>query len=94
MTTGKILEDRKKDYGSFSELATMERAMKKAIAHKVPMIEEDYKVTALGMIIHKIARIVNGNSSKIDTWQDIAGYAELVVNELKKVENVSNTKAY
>ena len=94
MTTGKILEDRKKDYGSFVEQAKLTQELKKVIAPKVSSIDEDFKKEALAMILHKIARIVNGNSSKIDTWQDIAGYAELVVNELKKVENVSNTKAY
>jgi hypothetical protein len=33
---------------------------------------------ALDMILHKIARIVNGNPNETDHWHDIAGYATLV----------------
>lgn len=38
---------------------------------------------ALEMIAHKIARILNGNPNKIDSWEDIAGYAILVAERLK-----------
>jgi hypothetical protein len=34
------------------------------------------------MILHKIARIVNGDSNYADSWHDIGGYAKLVVDEL------------
>ncbi|RUO17092.1 hypothetical protein EJK55_1172 [Moraxella catarrhalis] len=34
------------------------------------------------MIAHKISRLIAGDSYFIDTWRDIAGYAQLVVNEL------------
>ena len=39
---------------------------------------------ALEMIQHKIARIINGDPNYADSWVDIAGYAQLVVNELEK----------
>ena len=37
---------------------------------------------ALGMIMHKIARILNGGHRQSDTWQDIAGYATLAEREI------------
>ena len=36
----------------------------------------------LGMIMHKIARILNGGHRQSDTWQDIAGYAILAEQEI------------
>ena len=39
---------------------------------------------SLEMICHKIARILNGDPNYIDNWTDIAGYAVLVEQELRK----------
>jgi hypothetical protein len=39
---------------------------------------------ALDMIVHKIARILNGNPNVHDHWHDIAGYATLIANRLEK----------
>jgi hypothetical protein len=41
---------------------------------------------SLDMICNKIGRIVNGDPRLIDSWLDIAGYAQLVVDELTKEE--------
>jgi hypothetical protein len=38
------------------------------------------------MIAHKIGRIVNGDPDHVDSWVDIAGYAQLVADELQGVE--------
>ena len=38
---------------------------------------------ALFMVLHKVARIVNGDFNYDDSWRDIAGYATLVANELE-----------
>jgi sulfur carrier protein ThiS len=40
---------------------------------------------SLDMIANKIARIVNGDPYYKDSWQDIAGYAQLIVNKLDKM---------
>ena len=42
----------------------------------------DDKKEALGMIAHKIARILNGDPEYGDSWHDIAGYAKLVEDSL------------
>ncbi len=44
-------------------------------------LDSDQKV-ALEMIAHKIARIINGNPSHVDSWHDIAGYATLIEQRL------------
>lgn len=41
---------------------------------------------ALDMIAHKIGRIINGNPYYTDSWVDIAGYAQLIVDELEADE--------
>lgn len=38
---------------------------------------------ALEMIAHKIGRILNGDPMYDDSWVDIAGYAQLIVNEIR-----------
>jgi len=42
------------------------------------------KKESLEMIVHKIARIINGNSNNYDSWHDIQGYAALISNDLQK----------
>ena len=37
------------------------------------------------MIAHKIGRILNGDPNYADSWVDIAGYAQLVANELEGI---------
>jgi len=37
------------------------------------------------MILHKIARIVNGDPDYTDSWHDIAGYAKLVEDRLNGI---------
>ena len=40
----------------------------------------------LGMIAHKIGRILSGNWREPDHWRDIAGYATLVADRLERGE--------
>lgn len=44
----------------------------------------EYVVEGVGMICHKLARIANGDPLYDDSWQDIAGYATLVVQRLRE----------
>ena len=89
MSLNKILNQRTKDYGDFKEFSYLSQDLKQrvnlSLYNREPMNE--YKREALSMILHKIARIVNGNENKIDSWQDIAGYATLVVEQLEKEQN-------
>jgi hypothetical protein len=42
-----------------------------------------YQRESLEMIAHKISRIVNGDANYMDSWVDIAGYAQLVIDKLQ-----------
>ena len=46
---------------------------------------------ALDMIAHKIGRIINGNPYYTDSWVDIVGYAQLIVDELEGKEGKVTT---
>ena len=46
---------------------------------------------ALDMIAHKLGRIINGNPYYVDSWVDIVGYAQLIVNELETDEGKVTT---
>lgn len=41
------------------------------------------KMESLDMIVHKIARILNGDSNYKDNWDDLQGYAKLVSDKLE-----------
>lgn len=43
----------------------------------------DPQVTSLEMIALKVARILQGDNEHIDSWRDIAGYAELAAIEIE-----------
>lgn len=85
MQTEQLLLERATQYGDFSDLARLARQFKNVMTNSSnwnglnPMQQE-----ALDMIVHKIARILNGDPNLEDSWNDIAGYAKL---PLKYKEN-------
>jgi len=77
-----ILEQTLKEresYGDFADTAKIAQEMKRAI-HFTPSRLSDVEKESISMIIHKMARAVNGEFN-IDDWVDIAGYAMLVVKD-------------
>ena len=80
------LDARAQDYGKFKDGAALMQAMKRTLADHARMHNKtfaDDQWEALEMIVHKMARIVNGNSDKVDSWVDIAGYATLIADRLQ-----------
>ena len=79
------LQQRESTYGSFKDLAEVSRQLRivvnSALKRKNKTLDA-YQEESLNMILHKIARIVNGDSNYADSWHDIGGYAKLVVDEL------------
>jgi len=68
-------------YGHFEDHAQISQDLKRVIAEGLKARDKtllDNEQEALDMICHKIARIINGDSTVVDTWHDIAGYAELI----------------
>lgn len=79
-----ILEARGKQYGVFAVQAEYSVMLKNAIRQHIKYSDMSAdKKEALDMILHKIARILNGNSDHVDSWVDIAGYAKLVADNLE-----------
>ena len=77
-----VLKERGKRYGSFTGQASLSQSFKQLIALSRDRLKYDQQ-EALEMIVHKIARILNGDPNYADSWVDIAGYATLVANRLE-----------
>ena len=84
----KTLIERGNRYGEFHSQAAVTQALKYVMQHN-PNIEGVWDLLtgsqreALEMIAHKISCILNGDPNYRDSWIDIAGYAQLVADELK-----------
>ena len=78
-----ILAERGKNYGEFQDCARIAQSLKQHIRTYGDLLAPD-QAEALEMVFHKAARILNGDPNHIDSWLDISGYAQLVVDRLKK----------
>lgn len=80
-----MLAERGEQYGEFDELAEISQDLKEniGIRNGWDNLTSDQK-ESLEMICHKIARILNGDPNYIDSWADIAGYAQLIVQRLER----------
>ena len=88
MEIDQILEERGSRYGDFGSQAIITQNIKAAMRHspnwnKLP---NDMK-ESLEMVAHKIGRILNGDPSYADSWVDIVGYTQLVVDRLERGQN-------
>lgn len=90
-----ILEERGSRYGEFKGHATITQALKRNFSiysvnyHKLT----PSMVEAIDMIFHKLGRIGNGDPNYLDSWIDIVGYTQLVIDELNAAsESASNKK--
>jgi hypothetical protein len=87
-----ILTERGTRYGIFSSHASITQDIKEAMkglgncTTNWPNLSASQK-EALEMIAHKIGRILNGDPYYKDSWVDIVGYTQLVVNELESAES-------
>jgi len=76
-----LLNEREQTHGRFEEVAYTARTIRYAMTRDgLSAVQEE----ALGMIASKLARITCGNPNEPDHWRDIAGYAELVVRDLRR----------
>lgn len=84
-TTGKLITERASRYGDFTDGAAIMQALKLAM-HAAPSWPTlaPWMRESLEMIVHKIGRVLNGNSRYLDSWDDIIGYARLVVEQLER----------
>ena len=83
-----ILDERGARYGSFDGHAIITQKLKSyfCIHSKSYSLLSYSQKEAIDMIFHKIGRIGNGDPNYLDSWVDIVGYAQLVVDELRSKE--------
>ena len=79
-----VLNQREKNYGDYSDVSDTSQRIKNVLRQN-PNWDElfQFQRESLDMIANKIARIVNGNNEYADSWIDIVGYAQLVVDRLE-----------
>ncbi len=78
-----VLSERGKRYGCFSGHAKLSQGFKVLMHESVGWSAlSDDQAESLEMIVHKIARILNGDPDYPDSWLDIASYARLVHDRL------------
>lgn len=80
-----ILDQRGKRYGTFEGHARVTQQLKTAIYNHAAVNGIDFQPfhrEAIDMICHKLGRIANGDPNYDDSWVDIAGYSQLVVDIL------------
>lgn len=89
------LAERGSRYGVFTGHAEVAQDLKRVIGvgllRRKKQLADDQQ-EALDMILHKIARIVNGDADYADSWHDIAGYAKLVDDRLVAEQAAATSK--
>lgn len=77
-----ILAERQKTHGDFADHAGITQSIKDIMRQNGIERLNDSQTESLEMIAHKIGRILAGNPDTKDHWDDIAGYAKLISNQL------------
>ena len=76
--TKKILTEREKTHGDFSDVAAMGQQLKMAMSMSKNWLALNHaQREALEYVAMKIARFLSGDRNYRDHWEDIAGYAIL-----------------
>ena len=81
-----VLNEREKTHGDFADTAMIAQSLKAVIsAYREQKCREwpTVQLEAMDMICTKISRIVSGDNNCKDSWDDLAGYANLVSERLK-----------
>ena len=85
--TDQILNDREQTHGAFREVAGYSQAFKNLMRTARNWNRLDVaQAQALEVIADKVARILCGDPSFTDHWQDGAGYFELVLRDLVQAQ--------
>lgn len=87
------LKERGVNYGAFKTHAIITQNLKLMMhqTERWSSLTSDQQ-ECLDMIVHKIGRILNGNPDYIDSWRDIIGYTQLVIDILQVKEGATDSK--
>ena len=87
MNVDQILSDREQTHGLFREMADYSQTIKRLMRTSRNWDKLDVtQAQALEVIADKMARILCGDPSHLDHWQDGAGYFELVLRDLVQAQ--------
>ena len=88
------LKERGSNYGDFHTSANLTQTLNAIITQHYYSVHSTkttqapplphFMAEAIHMICHKLARIANGDPHYVDSWHDIGGYTQLVVNILEE----------
>jgi hypothetical protein len=88
-TAEETLALRESIYGPFNVHAAAEQDIKRAVVKQPGWNQlNDVQKSALDMIVHKIARILNNSADYDDNWHDISGYSTLAEKDIKNRESL------
>lgn len=91
----KILEERGEDYGDFTQQWSLSQRLKSSIRqHLIDKSMDFVSREAIDMIMLKVSRLVVGDEGKLDTWDDIIGYATLARNHHAEFDNCQPDKTF
>ena len=81
-----MLDERGSRYGTFRDHAHLTQSLKESmqIHPNWDKLDHDMK-ESLEMIQHKIGRIINGDATYLDSWDDIIGYTKLITDRLRGI---------
>lgn len=88
ISISEILQERGSRYGGFSSQALICQNIKSAMRHSPnwDKLPSDMK-EALEMIASKVGRILNGDPAYLDSWADVIGYTQLIIDRLERGQN-------
>lgn len=89
MNTDALLAERGATHGDYATHAAITQGLKAVFrANFVGKMYSD-QWESVDMICHKLGRIAAGNAEFADHWDDIAGYAKLSADEVRKREDAT-----
>ena len=92
-----VLNQRGSRYGTFEQNAKVTEGLIDVIAEAMGQDKftalTPVQREGLHMVCHKLSRIACGDPDYDDSWVDIAGYAALVANNLRKLQAMSQARS-
>lgn len=80
-----IVAERGSQYGDFTTQGEIAQDLKFYLREQVGWDRlKPHQRESLDMIMHKVSRILNGNPEHLDSWVDIAGYAQIVADRIER----------
>lgn len=80
-----IIGERQSNYGDFYDFSILVQKLKDVVQKHPnwPKMSPHHK-EGIEMILHKLARSINGNPDYLDSYVDVKGYAQCIINSIEK----------